>query len=80
MNQARNLVPTRHDTAKRHAPIMFTTDLALKFRSELPGDRDALLAEAGRIQLAFSKAWFKLTHRDMGPRSRYQGSEVPAES
>ena len=78
--QATNLVPDAHDTKKRHAPIMFTTDLALK---EDPAYRKIALnfkENPAAYQLAFAKAWYKLTHRDMGPRSRYLGSEVPKET
>ena len=76
-NQAANLVPDAHDATKRHAPIMFTTDLSLKFD---PSYREISLRfqkDPKEFQLAFAKAWFKLTHRDMGPRARYLGSEVP---
>ena len=78
--QAANLVPDAHDNSKRHAPIMFTTDLALKFD---PAYRKIALKfrqDPAAYQLAFAKAWYKLTHRDMGPRSRYLGSEVPKEA
>ncbi|MEJ5369473.1 MAG: catalase/peroxidase HPI [Bryobacteraceae bacterium] len=78
-NQARNLVPDAHDPKKRHAPIMFTTDLALKFD---PVYREIALRfknNPEEFRLAFAKAWFKLTHRDLGPRARYLGPEVPAE-
>jgi catalase-peroxidase len=72
-------VPDAHDPSKRHAPIMFTTDIALKV--------DPVYAEIGKRFLdhpdlfadAFAKAWFKLTHRDMGPLPRYLGPLVPAE-
>lgn len=77
--QARNLVPDAHDPKKRHAPIMFTTDLALKFD---PAYREIAMRfwqKPQEFELAFAKAWFKLTHRDMGPRSRYLGAEVPSE-
>jgi catalase-peroxidase len=76
---AANMVPDAFDPEKRHAPIMFTTDLALK---EDPGFRkisEQFLKNPKEFDLAFAKAWFKLTHRDMGPRARYLGSEVPAE-
>ncbi len=74
---AANLVPDAHDPKKRHAPIMFTTDIALK---EDPGFRK--IAERFRnnpkeFDAAFARAWFKLTHRDMGPRARYVGAGVP---
>ncbi|MCL4842154.1 MAG: catalase/peroxidase HPI [Bryobacteraceae bacterium] len=78
-NQASNLVPDAHDPSKRHAPIMFTTDLALK---EDPAYRKISMRfreNPEEFRVAFMKAWFKLTHRDMGPRSRYVGAEVPAE-
>jgi catalase-peroxidase len=77
--EAANLVPDAHDPSKRHAPIMFTTDLALKFD---PAYREIALRfqeNPEEFQRAFAMAWFKLTHRDMGPRARYLGSEVPAE-
>jgi catalase-peroxidase len=76
---AANMVPDASDPKKRHAPIMFTTDLALK---EDPGFRkiaERFLNNPKEFDLAFAKAWFKLTHRDMGPRSRYVGSEIPEE-
>jgi len=76
---AANLVPDAHDPAKRHAPIMFTTDLALK---EDPAYREIsqrFLANPEEFRLAFAKAWYKLIHRDMGPRARYVGAEVPRE-
>lgn len=78
--QAANLVPDAHDKTKRHAPIMFTTDLALK---EDPAYREIALRfknDPKQFELAFAKAWFKLTHRDMGPRARYLGSDVPKEA
>jgi len=77
--QAANLVPDAHIPDKRHAPIMFTTDLSLK---EDPAYREIsqrFLENPAEFELAFAKAWFKLTHRDMGPRARYVGAEVPAE-
>jgi catalase-peroxidase len=78
-NQAASSVPDAHDPSKRHAPIMFTTDLALK---EDPSYRKIAMRfreKPEEFQLAFAKAWFKLTHRDMGPRSRYVGAEIPNE-
>jgi catalase-peroxidase len=77
--QAANLVPDAHDKTKRHAPIMFTTDLALK---EDPAYRKITLRfkdDQQAFEQAFAKAWFKLTHRDMGPKARYLGKDVPAE-
>ncbi len=76
---ASTLVPDAHDASKRHAPIMFTTDLALKFDPEYRRITSRWLENPEEFELAFAKAWFKLTHRDMGPRSRYVGSQVPAE-
>jgi catalase-peroxidase len=76
---ASNLVPDAHDPAKRHAPIMFTTDLSLKFDPSYREISKRFLENPKEFELAFAKAWFKLTHRDMGPRSRYLGDEIPAE-
>ena len=79
-NQATNTVPDAHDKSRRHAPIMFTTDLSLK---EDPVYREISLRfkeNPKEFELAFAKAWFKLTHRDMGPRERYIGSDVPDEN
>ena len=78
-NKAANDVPDAHDPSKRHAPIMFTTDLALK---EDPSYRQIAMRfrqNPEEFRLAYAKAWFKLTHRDMGPRARYIGQEVPGE-
>jgi catalase-peroxidase len=77
---AANLVPDAHIKGKRHAPIMFTTDMALK---KDPGFRkisERFLKNPKEFDLAFGKAWFKLTHRDMGPRERYVGPEIPSEA
>lgn len=76
---AATLVPDAHDSSKRHAPIMFTTDLALKFDPEYRKITSRWLENPEEFELAFAKAWFKLTHRDMGPRVRYLGAEVPDE-
>ncbi|MGD8909697.1 MAG: catalase/peroxidase HPI, partial [Chromatiales bacterium] len=73
-------VPDAHDPNKRHAPIMFTTDLALKFDPEYKKIALRFLDNPKEFDLAFAKAWFKLTHRDMGPRARYLGPDVPAEA
>ena len=78
-DQAANLVPDAHDTELRHAPIMLTTDLSLKFD---PSYREIALRfqkNPKEFETAFAKAWYKLTHRDMGPRHRYIGSQVPGE-
>ncbi|MCX7053715.1 MAG: catalase/peroxidase HPI [Proteobacteria bacterium] len=77
--QAANLVPDAHDPSKRHAPIMFTTDLALKFDPSYRKIAQRFQENPEEFKLAFAKAWFKLTHRDMGPRARYLGAEVPRE-
>ena len=76
---ASTLVPDAHDPSKRHAPIMFTTDLALKFDPEYKRITSRWLKNPEEFELAFAKAWFKLTHRDMGPSTRYLGSQVPSE-
>ena len=78
--QGADLVPDAHDPTKRHAPIMFTTDLALKFDPAYEKVSKRFLANPSEFGLAFAKAWFKLTHRDMGPRARYLGAEVPADA
>jgi len=72
-------VPDAHDPTQHHAPIMFTTDLALKFDPDYQKISKRFLDNPQEFELAFAKAWFKLTHRDMGPRARYVGSEVPKE-
>ncbi|HEY9757039.1 MAG TPA: catalase/peroxidase HPI [Oculatellaceae cyanobacterium] len=77
---AANLVPDAHDSTKRHPPMMFTTDLALKFDPEYSKICKRFHENPEDFKLAFAKAWFKLTHRDMGPRSRYLGAEVPKEA
>ena len=77
--QAANLVPDAHDKSKRHAPIMFTTDLSLKMDPEYKKISQRFLENPDELQKAFAKAWFKLLHRDLGPKSRYLGPEVPKE-
>lgn len=72
-------VPDAHDASKRHAPIMLTTDLALKFDPEYRKVSERFHKDPKQFELAFAKAWFKLTHRDMGPRARYLGVDVPQE-
>lgn len=74
-----NFVPDAHDPDKRHAPIMFTTDIALKMDPEYQKISKRFLDNPKEFEAAFAKAWFKLTHRDMGPKARYVGTEVPAE-
>lgn len=77
--KASTLVPDAHDPNKRHAPIMFTTDIALKTDPEYKKIAERFLKNPAEFEVAFAKAWFKLTHRDMGPRARYLGNEVPKE-
>ncbi|AOE50375.1 catalase/peroxidase HPI [Kangiella sediminilitoris] len=77
--QASNLVPDAHIEGKRHAPIMFTTDLSLKFDPEYRKIAKRFQENPEEFELAFAKAWFKLTHRDMGPRARYVGDQIPDE-
>ena len=77
---AANLVPDAHDKDKQHAPIMFTTDIALRTDPSYEKIARRFLDNPKEFELAFAKAWFKLTHRDMGPRTRYLGSEVPKET
>ena len=72
-------VPDAHDPSKRHAPMMLTTDLSLRFDPVYEKISRHFLENPDEFAEAFAKAWFKLTHRDMGPRSRYLGPEVPAE-
>lgn len=74
---AANLVPDAHVNGKKHAPIMFTTDLALKLDPEYRKIALRFRDNPEEFEDAFARAWFKLTHRDMGPRSRFLGSDVP---
>lgn len=73
------LVPDAHDASKKHAPFMLTTDLALRFDPAYEKISRHFLENPEEFADAFARAWFKLTHRDMGPRDRYLGPEVPAE-
>jgi catalase-peroxidase len=77
--QAANTVPDAHVEGVRHAPVMLTTDLSLKVDPAYREISQRFLQNPKEFELAFAKAWFKLTHRDMGPRARYLGSDVPAE-
>ena len=77
--QAANLVPDAHVPGKRNAPIMLTTDLSLKEDPAYRAISQRFLDNPEEFELAFAKAWFKLTHRDMGPRARYVGADVPDE-
>ena len=72
-------VPDAHDPSKRHTPIMLTTDLSLRMDPAYEKISRRFLENPDEFADAFARAWFKLTHRDMGPRARYLGPEVPAE-
>ena len=76
---AAGTVPDAHDPTTRHAPIMFTTDLALKTDPSYAAISKRFHENPQEFADAFAKAWFKLTHRDMGPLSRYLGPLIPAE-
>jgi len=76
---AATLVPDAHDPSKRHAPVMTTADLALRFDPIYEPIARHFLENPDEFADAFAKAWFKLTHRDLGPKARYHGVEVPAE-
>ena len=78
--QGARLVPDAQDRSKRHTPVMLTTDLSLRFDPEYSRISKRFHENPEEFKVAFAKAWFKLTHRDMGPRVRYLGSEVPDES
>jgi len=73
-------VPDAHDKSKRHAPKMLTTDLSLRFDPVYEKISRRFLENPDEFADAFARAWFKLTHRDMGPKARYLGPEVPAEA
>jgi len=72
-------VPDAHDPSKHHSPAMLTTDLALRFDPVYEKISRRFYENPDQFRDAFSRAWFKLTHRDMGPRARYLGPEVPCE-
>jgi catalase-peroxidase len=72
-------VPDAHDPSRRHAPGMLTTDLALRFDPVYEKISRRFMEHPDQLADAFARAWFKLTHRDMGPRTRYLGPEVPSE-
>ncbi|MGO4440460.1 catalase/peroxidase HPI [Rhizobium sp. RAF56] len=76
---APDVIPDAHDTSKRHAPTMLTTDLSLRFDPNYGPISKRFHENPEQFADAFARAWFKLTHRDMGPRVRYLGPEVPAE-
>jgi catalase-peroxidase len=77
--QALKVVPDAHDPTVRHAPIMLTTDLSLKFDPSYRQIAERFRNNPQQYADAFARAWFKLTHRDLGPRHRYLGNAVPAE-
>lgn len=77
---AKETVPDAHDSSKTHAPIMFTTDLALRMDPIYGPISKRFHENPDEFADAFAKAWYKLTHRDMGPTSRYLGSMVPSEA
>jgi catalase-peroxidase len=72
-------IPDAHDPSKRHAPAMLTTDLSLRLDPAYEKISRRFYQNPAQFADAFARAWFKLTHRDMGPRARYLGPEVPAE-
>jgi catalase-peroxidase len=76
---AKDTVPDAHDPSRRHAPMMSTADMALRMDPIYEPISRRFLENPEEFADAFARAWFKLTHRDMGPRSRYLGPEVPAE-
>jgi catalase-peroxidase len=78
-NAGANAVPDAHEKSKHHAPAMLTTDLSLRFDPIYEKIARRFLEHPEQLTDAFARAWFKLTHRDMGPRTRYLGPEVPAE-
>jgi len=73
------IIPDAHDLSKKHIPTMLTTDLSLRFDPAYEKISRHFLAHPSQFAEKFARAWFKLTHRDMGPRVRYLGPEVPAE-
>ncbi len=76
---ADKVMPDAHDTSKKHMPTMLTTDLSLRFDPVYEKISRRFFEHPLEFADAFARAWFKLTHRDMGPRARYLGAEVPAE-
>ena len=75
-----NSVPDAHVEGVFHAPVMTTADMAFKYDPEYRKIAERFLANPEEFRLAFAKAWFKLTHRDMGPKARYLGNEVPEDT
>jgi len=76
---AGDIIPDAYDATKKHAPTMLTTDLALRFDPDYEKISRNFLENPDAFADAFARAWFKLTHRDMGPRARYLGPDVPEE-
>jgi len=76
---AEAVVPDAHDPSKMHRPTMLTTDLSLRFDPAYEKISRRFMEQPDQFADAFARAWFKLTHRDMGPRARYLGPEVPEE-
>jgi catalase-peroxidase len=76
---APNIIPDAFDTLKRHKPMMLTTDLALRFDPAYEKISRKFMEDQKAFEDAFARAWFKLTHRDMGPRATYIGPEAPKE-
>ncbi|GAC1525818.1 MAG: catalase/peroxidase HPI [Ramlibacter sp.] len=76
---AGNIIPDAHDKTKRHRPTMLTTDISLRVDPAYEKISRRFLENPDQFADAFARAWFKLTHRDMGPRVRYLGTDVPAE-
>ncbi|MFO0858336.1 MAG: catalase/peroxidase HPI [Phycisphaerales bacterium] len=79
MGMGAGAIPDAHDPNKRHAPSMLTTDLSLRFDPAYEKISRRFMEHPEQFADAFARAWFKLTHRDMGPKSRYLGPEVPKE-
>jgi catalase-peroxidase len=77
--RAEHMIPDAHDPSKKHAPMMTTADLSLRFDPVYEKISRRFHQNPQEFADAFARAWFKLTHRDMGPRARYLGPEVPAE-
>lgn len=78
-NGGAGTIPDAHDPSKKHAPFMLTTDIALRVDPRYGPISKRFFENPDQLADAFAKAWFKLVHRDMGPKSRYLGPEVPAE-
>ncbi|MCX8064331.1 MAG: catalase/peroxidase HPI [Candidatus Hydrogenedentes bacterium] len=77
---APKIIPDAHDPTKKHPPMMLTADLALRFDPEYAKIAKRFIENPKEFEEAFAKAWFKLTHRDLGPKECYYGSEVPEET